>query len=116
MKSWILAEFTSTDGLVTASRKMREEGYRRLDSYTPYPVHGVDEAMGWGPSKVPFIAAAAAITGCTVGYMMQFGLNGIVWPINVANRPMNSAPAFIPVTFEMTILFTAFALFLSVFI
>jgi hypothetical protein len=112
-RSWILAEFTEVDALLAAGRKMRESGHGQLDTYSPYPLHGVDEALGWKPSKVPFIALAFAITGGLTGYSMQYWMNAIDYPINVGNRLLNSVPAFIPISFELTILFTAVGMFVS---
>lgn len=110
-KSWILAEFTSTDGLLAACRRIREAGFTDVDTYSPYPLHGVDEALGWKPSRVPFIAAAGAMAGGFGGYSMQYFLNAVDYPLNVGNRLLNSVPIYIPVTFETTILLTGISIF-----
>jgi hypothetical protein len=112
-KSWILAEFTTVDGLLEACRKMRAAGHTELDTYSPYPLHGVDEALGWKPSRVPFIALAGALAGGTGGYAMQYFLNAVDYPINVANRLLHSAPIFIPITFETTVLLTGVTMFVG---
>lgn len=112
-KSWILAEYTDVSALLAACRKARQAGYQDVDTYTPYPIHGVDEALGWKPSRVPFIALAGMIAGGTGGYMMQFFLNAIEYPLNVGNRPLNSIPAWIPITFETTVLLTGVTMFLG---
>jgi hypothetical protein len=112
-KSWILAEYTEVASLLSACRKAREDGYTDVDTYSPYPLHGVDEALGWKPSRVPFIALAGMLTGGSGGYMMQYFLNAVDFPINVANRPLNSIPSWIPITFEMTVLFTGVLMFLG---
>src|SRR5919197_2157853 len=91
-RSWILAEYTEVDALLSACRKAREAGYRDVDTYTPYPLHGLDEVLGWKPSRVPFIALAGAIARGSTGYLMQYYLNALDFPINVANRPPNSIP------------------------
>lgn len=112
-KSWILAEFTELDGLLAACRKMKEGGHAEadIDTYSPYPLHGVDEALGWKPSRVPFIALTGALMGGTGGYLMQWYLNAVDYPLNVGNRLLNSTPIFIPVTFETTILLTGVLMF-----
>ncbi len=110
-QSWILAEFTEVEPLLQAGRKMRAAGHTELDTYSPYPLHGVDEALNWKPSRVPFIAAAGAIAGAIGGFGMQYFLNAVDYPINVANRLLGSVPAFIPVAFETTILLTGVTMF-----
>ena len=110
-RSWILAEFTEVEPLLAAGRTLREAGHVDLDTYSPYPLHGVDEALGWKPSRVPFIAAAGAMTGAVGGFSMQYFLNAIEYPINVGNRLLASVPAFIPITFETTILLTGVTMF-----
>jgi hypothetical protein len=112
-KSWILAEFETVDGLLQAGRAMREKGLADLDTYSPYPLHGVDEALGWAPSRVPFIALGGAVTGGLLGFSMQYYLNAVEYPINVANRLLASIPAFMPITFELTVLLTGVIMFLG---
>jgi hypothetical protein len=113
--SWILAEFDEVDRLIAAGRAMRAQGHLRLETYSPYPLHGVDEALGWGPSKVPFIALGGAIAGGSLGYLMQYFMNAVDYPLNIGNRMLNSVPAFVPITFETTILFTGVIMFLGLF-
>lgn len=110
-RSWILAEFTSVEGLLAACRKLKAEGFADVDTYSPYPLHGVDEALGWKPSRVPFLALAGAITGGTAAYAMQYYLNAVDYPLNVGNRLLNSIPIYIPVTFETTVLLTGLTMF-----
>lgn len=110
-KSWILAEFTDPHQLLDACRKMKEAGHVEIDTYSPYPLHGVDEALGWKPSRVPFIALTGAICGGFGAYAMEYFLNAVDYPINVANRLLNATPAFIPITFEATILLTGVTMF-----
>lgn len=112
-RSWILAEFTDAHLLVEACRKMREAGHAELDTYSPYPLHGVDEALGWKPSRVPFIALAGALMGGTGVYSMMYFMNAVDYPLNVANRLLNPIPAFIPITFEGTVLLTGVTMFLG---
>lgn len=112
-KSWILAEFTDTHLLLEAGRKMREAGHTELDTYSPYPIHGVDEALGWKPSRVPFIALTGALMGGSGVYAMMYFMNAVDYPLNVANRLLNPVLAFIPITFEGTVLLTGVTMFLG---
>lgn len=111
LKHWILAEFPSTDALISAARQMREKGFEALDTYTPYPVHGISEALGLKPSKVPFLALGGAITGGSSAVAMQYWMNAVDYPLNVGNRLIASVPTWVPITFELTVLLTGFAIF-----
>ncbi len=99
----VLAEFRDEAALLAAARRMRTLGHR-LDAYSPFPVHGIDEALGLRPSPVPLIALVAGVLGATGGYVMQWWMNGIDYPLNVGNRPPHSPPANIPITFETGVL------------
>lgn len=114
-RSWILAEYTEVDALLAACRKAREAGWKDVDTYSPYPLHGVDEALGWKPSKIPWIALGGMIAGGAGGFLMQYYLNAVAYPLNVANRLLNSIPSWIPITFETTVLLTGISLFIGVF-
>jgi hypothetical protein len=103
----LLAEFGDQDALVLATRKVREAGYTKLDAYTPYPVEGLAEALGFQRSRVPLVVLAGGILGAAGGYFLQYWLNVLDYPLNVGGRPLNSIPSWIIVTFEMTILSAA---------
>jgi hypothetical protein len=103
----LLAEFSNPTELVTAARRAREEGYQRVDAYTPFPVEGLAEALGFHHSGVPLLVLIGGVVGCVTGYLMQYYLSAVDYPLNVGGRPLNSWPAFIPITFELTILFAA---------
>jgi hypothetical protein len=108
----LMAEFERPDELLDAARRAREAGYRRMDAYTPFPIHGLSDAMGFRPSKLPFIVLAGGLIGCATALGMQWFSSTIHYPMNVAGRPYASWPAFIPITFELTVLFAAlFAVF-----
>lgn len=111
LRHWILAEFASTDALIAATRTMREKGHAHLDTYTPYPVHGLSDALGLAPSRVPWIAAGGAIVGGSSALGMQYWMNAVDYPLNVGNRMIASVPTWIPVTFELTVLLTGFSIF-----
>jgi hypothetical protein len=111
LDSWVLAEFATPDALVDATRQMREKGYEGMDTYSPYPLHGGSEALGLPPSRVPFIALGGALTGMTTAVAMMAYMNGFDYPINVGGRPVFSLPAYVPITFELSVLLAAFGIF-----
>jgi hypothetical protein len=100
----LLAEFEKPEQLMAAAHRAREAGYRRMDAYTPFPVEGLAEALGRHYTLVPLITLIGGLTGGSCGFALQYWISKIAYPINVGGRPFNSWPAFIPVTFEMTIL------------
>jgi hypothetical protein len=100
----LLAELTTPDELLAAVRTARRAGYRRVEAYSPFPVEGLVEALELGPSRVPLIVLAGGLIGGISGYLLQYWVSVLAYPINVGGRPFNSWPAFVPVTFEMTIL------------
>lgn len=112
-QSTVLAEFEREGTLLDAARTLRREGHAALDLHSPYPLHGADEALGLRRSTVPLLALAAGVTGAVSGYLLQWGTVAYLWPLNVGNRPPHSAPAFIPVTFELGVLFASLAIFLG---
>jgi hypothetical protein len=116
MKTWVVAEFAAEAPLLAAARALRAEGHADLDLHSPVPLHGADEALGLKRSVVPRIALVAGLIGATTGYLMQWYMVGIDFPINVGGRPPHSPPAFIPVTFELGVLFAALSIFLGLFV
>jgi hypothetical protein len=111
MKAWVLGEFEREQALLDATRTLRAKGYAALDIHSPYPLHGADAALGLRRSTVPLVALVAGVTGAITGYALQWYVNAFAWPLNVGNRPPHSPPAFIPVTFELGVLFAALAIF-----
>lgn len=108
----LLAEFVHAEEAVEAAKKAYEAGYRRLDAYSPYPVDGLAEACGFTKNRVAMITLIGGITGGVGGFFMQWFSAVVHYPIDVGGRPFNSWPSFIPITFEMTVLFaTLFGLF-----
>ncbi len=103
----LLAEFENADQLVAATERAHTEGYRQIDAYTPYPVEGLAEAMNFRRTWVPIIVLIGGILGAVSGYALEYYAAVIAYPINVGGRPLNTVPMFIPVVFEMTILFAA---------
>jgi hypothetical protein len=110
----LLAEFDSAAHLVAAARRVRDEGYRKTDAYSPFPVEGLDEALGVRHTRLPWLVFLGGLIGCAGGYFMQFYSAVIDYPLNVGGRPFHSWPAFIPITFELTILTAALFAVLAV--
>jgi len=105
----LMAEFATADELLAAARAARDAGYTRLEAYAPFHVEGLAEAVGFRRTKVPLVSFVGGVIGCIGGYFMQWYAAVLDYPINVGGRPLHSWPMFIPVTFELTILFGAFA-------
>lgn len=104
----LVAEYETPEAVLAASRLSREAGYRQLDAYSPFPVHGLDDAVGAPPRLLPKLVFGGGLTGFLAGFGMQYFANVIQYPMNIGGRPFNSWPSFIPITFECTILFAAF--------
>jgi hypothetical protein len=104
----LLAEFHDANELVAAASRTYEAGYRRLDAFTPFPVEGLAEVIGFHEKKLPLLVLVGGIAGAVLGFGLQYWTSVYAYPLNIGGRPYNSWPAFIPVTFEMTILFAAF--------
>jgi hypothetical protein len=100
----VVAEFPTPHELIQAVEKTREAGYRRIEAYTPFPVEGLPEALALKRNNVPLITLIGGLTGGLGGFFFQYWASVIAYPINVGGRPLNSWPAFIPVTFELTVL------------
>ncbi|HUJ95230.1 MAG TPA: DUF3341 domain-containing protein [Terriglobales bacterium] len=103
----LMAEFDTPTQLVEAANRTREAGYKKIDAYSPFPVEGLAEAIGFRHDLVPLVTLIGGILGGTGGYYMQYWMAAISYPTNIGGRPLNSWPAFIVITFEMTILFGA---------
>src|SRR5437879_3152059 len=105
----LIAQFTQPDDLVEAARRAHEEGYRRMDAFSPYAVEGLPEAIGFRRNRLPLVVLIGGIVGGVGAYAMQYYASVISYPINIGGRPLNSWPSFVPVTFELTVLAAAFA-------
>jgi hypothetical protein len=108
----LAAEFESPEQLVEAARAVREEGFEYFEAYSPYPIRELDEIVPmW--NLVPLITLLAGAAGALTGYYLQYLIAAIVYPLNIGGRPLNSWPAFIPIIFELTVLFASCAAFFS---
>lgn len=105
----LMAEFNTPEELMEAARRVCAEGYRKTDAYAPYPIEGLSEALGFHHTRLPLIVLIGGIIGCVGGFTLQAWGSAFYYPMNVAGKPMISWPAFIPITFECTVLFAAFS-------
>ncbi len=104
---WV-AEYADDNTLLAAARKVRDSGYSRTDAFTPFPVHGIDEALGIKATVLPWFTLCAGATGTCIALTMQWWMNAYDYPYIISGKPFASWPAFIPVAFELTILFAAY--------
>ena len=107
----IVAEYTSVDTLLAACRRVRDAGYKKTDAFAPFPVHGIDKALGIKPTVLPWIVLVCGLTGLVTALTMQIWMNSINYPYIISGKPYISLPAFMPVAFELTVLFSAFGAF-----
>ena len=104
-RRFLLGTFEREEDILAATKAVRASGMTIADVYTPYAVHGLDHAMGLRPSRLPWICFALGLLGAGVKVWFEFWTTAVSWPINVGGKPWNSLPAFIPVTFEVMVLF-----------
>ncbi|TVP99051.1 MAG: DUF3341 domain-containing protein [Planctomycetaceae bacterium] len=107
----VYAEFDAVDTLLAACERVRDAGYTKTDAFTPFPVHGIDRALGIKPTGLPWIVLACGLIGTTIGVVMQVWMNTFDYPYIISGKPFFSMPAFIPVSFELTILLASFGAF-----
>ncbi|MEZ4266041.1 MAG: DUF3341 domain-containing protein [Myxococcota bacterium] len=108
-KPWgMLAEFDTAKALYHACEKVRDAGFSKWDAYSPFPVHGLDKAMGLSRSKLPWLILVCGLTGATCGFLLQTWVATTAYPVIISGKPFFSWQAFVPVTFELGVLFGAF--------
>ena len=112
----LMAEFETPEDLLEAAKRTYGKGYRTLDAFSPLPIHGLAAAIGFHGTNLPILTFILALVGAIVGYGMQYWIHVIDFPLNIGGRPLHSGPMFIPVTFEVTILFAALGTFLALWI
>jgi Alternative complex III, ActD subunit len=103
----LLAEFGTPERLLEAAQRAHAAGYRRMDAFTPFPVEGLADAVGFHKTRLPVIVFVGGLIGCCGGFFLQWWPNVIGYPLDIGGKPFNSWPAFIPITFELTILAAA---------
>ncbi len=103
----LLAEFSDPAALLRAAKATREAGYRYFDTHSPFPIHGMDRAMGLGNSKVGLLTLGGGLTGFAAGILLQWWTGAIDYPLNISGKPFFAWEPSIPVIFELTILFSA---------
>jgi len=101
----LLGEFEHAGGLLQAARGVHEAGYKKFDAHSPFPIHGMDKAMGLGQSILGFLVFGGAVIGCYLGYLMQWWMGEVDYPLNISGKPFFAIEPSIPIMFELTILF-----------
>lgn len=104
-----MAEFANPESVLGAAQRAFAAGYRHMDAYTPFPVDGLAEAIGFRRTGLPLIVLLGGIAGGLGGYALQYWVSVLAYPLNIGGRPLHSWPAFVVVTFELTILVAALA-------
>jgi len=102
-----MAEFDNPENLLVAAKRAYQEGYRRMDAYSPFPIEGLAEAIGFHKNRLPLIVLLGGVFGCLAGYGLLYYAEVMDYPLNIGGKPFHSWPAFIPITFETTVLFAA---------
>jgi hypothetical protein len=100
----VLGEFETVDAVFNAAEKIRDAGFKKWDVHSPFPIHGIDGAMGIRPTILPWLVLGGGLFGLVGGYALQWFCNGYIYPFLVSGKPFVSTPIYIPIMFEMTIL------------
>lgn len=103
----LMAEFDNSTDVVTAAQRVYDEGYRKIDAYSPYPIEELSEAIGFHTNRVPLVVLIGGLLGCAGGAALAYWISTVANPWNIGGRPLNSWPAFIPIAYECTILLAA---------
>ena len=112
----VVGFFDQSDSLIFAMEKVRDARYQFFDAFTPYPIHGLEAAQGLKRSPLPYVTFIAGITGCSLAFLFQYWTSAVDWPIIVGGKPFNSWPAFVPIMFELTVLFAALSTVAAMFL
>lgn len=108
---WVLAEFATPGTLLAALPAIRAGGFGEIDTFSPFPLHGVAEALGWRKSPIPYYVFGGGLLGVGTAWLMQWWCNAVDYPINVGGRPLWSVPSWVPIMFELLVLFGSFGAF-----
>ncbi len=111
----LLVQFDDVPSLVAGCEKVRDAGYRKWDAHSPFPVHGLNDAMGLKATRLPYLVFVCGLLGLGAALLMQWWMNAVDYPYVISGKPMFSLPANIPVIFELTVLFSAFGTFFGMF-
>ncbi len=109
----LIAEFATVNDIILAAEKVRDAGYKYWDAHTPFPVHGLSDAMGVRPTVLPYFVLGGGLTGAATGLLMQWWMNAVDYPLVISGKPLFGLPAAIPVAFELTILLAAIGAFVG---
>ena len=104
----VVAKFGSPETILQAAQRTKEAGYEHIEAYTPFYIEGLDENLGHTPTRLGWVVLLMGITGLLVGFFVQYWSNAVYYPLNIGGKPLNSWPNFIVITFECTVLFSAF--------
>jgi len=111
-----LASFDQPDDLLHAAREAQRRGHSRMQAYSPFPVEGLAEAVGFRFNWLPWLVLGGGMAGGAGGYFMQYYASAVSYRLNIGGRPLHSIPSFMPITFEVTVLFAALTAFFAVFL
>lgn len=109
-ESYILALYDDEEELLASIKVIRNAGIKIRDVFTPFPVHGLDKALGYKPSRIPIVGFISGAIGTITAFLFQSWVFVLAWPLNIGGKPFFAVPSFIPVTFEITVLFAAFGM------
>jgi hypothetical protein len=101
----VLGFFENPEAILSATAKVKSANYKHFDVFSPYPIHGLDHAQGLKRSPIPYVTFIAGLTGFLLAFLFEYWTSAVDWPINVGGKPYNSWPAFVPIMFELTVLF-----------
>jgi hypothetical protein len=101
----VLGFFDNPEAILVATAKVKSANYRYFDVFSPYPIHGLDHAQGLKRSPIPYVTFIAGLTGFLLAFLFEYWTSAVDWPVNVGGKPYNSWPAFVPIMFELTVLF-----------
>jgi len=104
----VLADYASPDQLLTAIREVRKRGYTKFEAYTPFPIHGIDEAMGARRSKLGWIVLCGGLIGGTIAMLLQWWTGAVAYPLTIGGKPLFAVEPSIPIAFELTVLLASF--------